>query len=82
MPPPYIPESTFPFATNALVVLSQIWIMTTGDLFTYNTRIVVGFAGCAIITESLAFVACLPLGWNYWLCFILLIPFGFFSGIA
>lgn len=28
------------------------------------------------------FVACLPLGLNYWLCFTLCFPFGAFSGIA
>ena len=47
--PGHNPFSTFPFAVNALVVASQVWLMTTGDLFTFNGRVVVGFGVCGLI---------------------------------
>lgn len=79
----YSPASTYPFANNALVVASQVWIMTTGDLFTYSGRIVSGFLGVAIICALMPYsVALLPVGTNYWVTFSLLVIYGGFSGIA
>jgi hypothetical protein len=79
----YSPTSTFPFANNALVVASQVWIMTTGDQFTYSSRIVVGFSGCSIICALLPYsTALLPIGANYWVTFVMLLIFGAFSGVA
>jgi len=77
------PASTYPFANNALVVASQVWIMTTGDLFTYNGRLIVGFTGVAVICGIMPYsVALLPSGVNYWVTFGLLVIYGGFSGVA
>lgn len=74
--------STYPFAVNLLTCIVQIWLMTTGDMFTFNSRIVVGFGGVAIILAVFPWLASLPDGWNYWICFVVLIFYGGFSGCA
>ena len=79
----YSPTSTFPFANSALVVASQVWIMTTGDQFTYTGRIVAGFTGTAVILTLMPYsTALLPAGANYWVTFGLLFVYGAFSGVA
>lgn len=80
--PGYSPTSTYPFANNMLVVASQVWIMTTGDLFTYNGRLITGFTALAIMCSAMPYLIMLPLGMNYWVVFTLLILYGGFSGIA
>ena len=78
----YSPASTYPFANIFTVVVSQIWIMTTGDKFTYNSRLIVSFSGVAFLCALMPYLVMLPLGLNYWVVFILLIFYGWFSGIA
>ena len=80
--PSHSPTSTYPFAVNFLTCLIQIWLMTTGDMFTFNSRIIVGFGGVAIILAVFPWLATLPDGWNYWICFVVLIFYGGFSGCA
>jgi hypothetical protein len=58
-------------------------MMTTGDLFTYSGRVVVGFSGTAIILTLMPYsTALLPAGANYWVTFGLLFIYGAFSGVA
>jgi hypothetical protein len=77
------PTTIYPFANNSLVVASQVWIMTTGDLWTYNGRIVAGFTGTAIICGLMPYsVALLPDGYNFWVTFVILVIYGGFSGVA
>ena len=78
----YTPESTYPFANYVLVVGSQLWLLTIGGMFSWTTRIVTGFLGAAVICAAIPYLACFPNGWNYWICFIVLIPYGAFSGVA
>jgi solute carrier family 29 (equilibrative nucleoside transporter), member 1/2/3 len=78
----YSPTSTYPFANNMLVVASQVWIMTTGDLFTYSGRLITGFTALAVMCAAMPYLIVLPLGLNYWVVFTLLIIYGGFSGIA
>lgn len=80
--PGYTPSSTYPYANFMLVCGSQASMVFVGDSYTWNTRIVVAFSGVAVILIALPFLAALPVGLNYWVCFIVLIPFGAFSGIA
>lgn len=81
--PTYSPTTIYPFANNALVVASQVWIMTTGDMFTYNGRVITGFTGSAIICGVLPYsVALLPEGYNFWVTFVILVMYGGFSGVA
>ncbi len=56
--------------------------MTTGDLFTFNARIITGFGGVCIILALLPWLVILPNGVNYVVCFIVLILYGAFSGIG
>jgi hypothetical protein len=56
--------------------------MTTGDMFTYNGRIIVGFGGVCIILALFPWLVVLPIGVNYYVCFIVLIFYGAFSGIG
>lgn len=78
----YSPPSTYPFANYILVVGIQVWLMTVGDKMSWTTRIVIGFAGCAVIAAIFPFIACLKDGVNYWTCFFVLIPYGGFAGLA
>jgi hypothetical protein len=78
----YSPASTYPFANIFTVVVSQIWIMTTGDKFTYNGRLIVSFTGVAILCAIMPYLVVLPLGINYWVVFFTLIFYGWFSGVA
>lgn len=80
--PDNTPESTYPFANNCLVVASQVWILTTGDMFTYNGRLVSGFTGVAVILFALPGLTLLPSPLNYWVIFGILILYGAFSGVA
>ena len=80
--PGYSPSSTYPFAVNSLLFASQVYIMTTGDLFTYNGRLVTGFGVAAVIVTIIPYLVQLPLGLNYWITFIVLFIFGAFAGIA
>jgi len=56
--------------------------MTTGDMFTYNGRIIVGFGGVCIILALFPWLVVLPIGVNYYVCFAVLILYGAFSGIG
>jgi len=80
--PGYSPSSTYPFAVNFLLFCSQVYLMTVGDMFTYNGRIVVGFSVVALILAFIPYLAALPLGLNYWVTFCVLIVYGAFSGVA
>jgi hypothetical protein len=80
--PDYSPIQTYPFAVNSMVLVAQIWIMTTGDLFTYNGRLVAGFGAVAIILAVFPYLVKLSLGVNYWVCFGTLVVYGAFSGVA
>lgn len=80
--PNELPFTTYPFANNALVVLSQVWVLTTGDLFTFNGRLVAGFSGIAVILFIIPGLTLLPEPINYWAVFGILIIYGGFSGTA
>ena len=56
--------------------------MTTGDMFTYNSRLIVSFSSVAVLCAIIPYLIMLPLGLNYWVVFLLLILYGWFSGIA
>lgn len=81
MPTKDAPASTYPFAVNSLLVASQVYIVTTGDRFTYSARIITCLIALTIVTAVLPYLVQLPTGLNYWVVFVILIPFGFFSGI-
>jgi hypothetical protein len=53
-----------------------------GDAITWTSRLIFGFIGAAFCCALMPFLACLPLGTNYWICFTVCFPFGAFSGIA
>lgn len=57
-------------------------MLMIGDAFTWTTRLVFGFIGASVCCILMPFLACLPYGTNYWVCFITCFPFGLFSGIA
>lgn len=80
--PGYAPENTYPFANYFLVVITQVWLITTGDRFTYATRLIVSFGFAAIILAIIPFLAYLPDTINYWVIFVVLMPFGGFCGMS
>lgn len=81
MPAKYAPASTYPFAVNILLFASQIFMITTGDKFTYTQRILSSLTVLIVILAVIPYLAILPLGYNYWAVFVILIPFGAFSGL-
>ena len=78
----YTPQSVYPFGNFVLVTLSQIALLFVGGAISWTTRVVLGFTGAGLILFMMPWLACLPLGVNFWVCFIMLIPFGAFSGIC
>merc|ERR1712166_362661 len=76
--PGYFPESIYPFSNFGLVALAQVLLLFVGDRITWSNRVVIGFLGAGILLYFVPFLACLPLGWNFYAVFIVLIPFGFF----
>ena len=67
---------------NFLLVGSQVYIITTGDKFTYNHKLIVSSAFLALIVGILPYlVEYLRMGVNYWVVFAVLVPFGAFSGV-
>jgi len=81
MPEKYAPASTYPFAVNVLLVASQVVIITTGDKYTYTKRILFSLTFLAIIIAVIPYLATLPEGYNYWVVFAVLVPFGALSGV-
>jgi len=80
--PGYTPQSTYPFANMTFTVLIQVQILMVGDAITWTSRLVVAFLGSSILMGAVPFLACLPLGVNYWVIFFTLFPFGAFCGLA
>ena len=80
MPAKYAPASTYPFAVNLLLVFVQIFVVTTGDKFTYSKRFFIAATGLAAIVLVLPYLVQLPYGVNYWVVFAIFIPYGGFSG--
>lgn len=56
-------------------------IITTGDKFTYTQRILTSLTFLSLILAVIPYLAILPMGYNYWAVFAILIPFGAFSGL-
>lgn len=81
MPEKYAPASTYPFAINFLLVAAQIWIILTGDRFTYTQRLVVAATGLASIVLVMPYLVQLPYGVNYWVVFAVLLIYGACSGV-
>lgn len=78
------PASVYPFGNFVLVTLSQISLLFLGDALTWSQRVVISFAGATLILFLIPFLAAIqqPVGLNFWIIFIALIPFGAFAGIA
>lgn len=53
-----------------------------GDALSWTSRLVIAFLGASVLMATIPFLACLPLGVNYWVIFVTLFPFGAFGGIA
>ena len=80
--PGYSPATTYPLANYAFIVISQVYITTTGGKFSYKVRIGVSLTIVTIIMVLVPFLAQLRLPLNYWIIFVLLLPYGAFSGVA
>ena len=78
------PASVYPFGNFVLVTLAQISLLFLGDGLTWTQRVVISFAVATAILFMIPFLAAIqqPAGLNFWIIFIVLIPFGAFSGVA
>ena len=77
----FYPASTYPFACNGLLGITQVILVIYGKKISDTTRLVPGFLITAIIMILLPILANQGGAFGYWSCFwVLLLFFGVFFG--
>lgn len=58
-------------------------MITTGDRFSYHSRVTTSFIILGLVIALLPYLVYFtPRGYNFWVLFLVFIPFGAFQGIA
>ena len=80
--PTHKPITVYPFAVHFLILFGMIYIICRTDITAYNSRISVSFVIIGAFLLIMPFIADSGDTLGFWIVFLALLIFGWFTGIA